>query len=122
MAWHVPEGFRKEGEPDSQEGAFIVPIERDKRGDPILYAYCRASNGGGWEHVSVTLATHERWNRCLTWEEMCAVKRWFWDDMDVVMQLHVAAKDNINIHPFCLHLWRPTDPGMPIPLPPAWMV
>ena len=33
-----------------------------------------ASWGGGWEHVSVSLA-----RRCPTWEEMCMVKDIFWE-------------------------------------------
>ena len=34
-----------------------------------------ASWGGGWEHVSVSLA-----RRCPTWEEMCMVKDIFWGE------------------------------------------
>jgi hypothetical protein len=61
-----------------------------------------ASDGAGWEHVSVS-----RKDRCPTWEEMCQIKDTFWDDEDVVMQFHVPAKDHVNNHPYCLHLWRP---------------
>ena len=35
------------------------------------------------------------------------MKNIFWDDEDVVMQFHVPAKDHVNNHPYCLHLWRP---------------
>jgi hypothetical protein len=63
------------------------------------------SNGGGWDHVSVSLE-----NRCPTWKEMCAVKDLFFKDDEVAMQLHVAKADHINHHPFCLHLWRPQTP------------
>jgi len=62
----------------------------------------RTSNGGGWEHISVSLKT-----RCPTWEEMCKVKGWCFSDDEVVMQLHPAKSDYRNQHPFCLHLWRP---------------
>lgn len=74
-----------------------------------------ASDGEGWEHVSVSFV-----NRCPTWEEMCAVKNVFWPVEDAVVQFHPAKADYVNHHPYCLHMWRPTDGGFPVP--PAWMV
>jgi len=62
----------------------------------------RISNGGGWDHVSVSFKT---W--CPTWEEMCQVKRWCFRDDEAVMQLHPPKSDYRDAHPFCLHLWRP---------------
>ena len=76
-----------------------------------------ASNGGGWEHVSVT---RNNGKRCPTWDEMCAIKAMFFEQDEVVMQLHPAEKDYVNIHPYCLHLWRPV--GQDIPLPPVEFV
>jgi hypothetical protein len=73
-----------------------------------------ATDGGGWEHVSVSLRNQKR---CPTWEEMCAVKDLFFHPDEVVMQLHPAKSDYINNHPYCLHLWRPI--GKEIPLPPV---
>ena len=70
-----------------------------------------ASRGGGWDHVSVSLA-----NRTPTWAEMEYVKRLLFKDDEVAMQLHVPVKDHINNHPYTLHLWRPH--GKSIPLPP----
>lgn len=72
----------------------------------------------GWEHVSVS---HGK--RCPTWEEMCFIKDLFFDDEEVVMQLHPRKHEYVNCHPFCLHLWRPTaeNPGR-IPEPPSIMV
>lgn len=64
-----------------------------------------------WEHVSVS-----RHDRTPNWAEMDRVKRLFWGDDEAVMQLHVARRNHVNIHPNCLHLWRPI--GQPIPLPP----
>lgn len=75
-----------------------------------------ASDGGGWEHVSVSLPT-----RCPTWEEMCWVKDQFWRPTETVMQLHVPAEDHVSLHPWCLHLWRPRR-GQAIPRPPREMV
>lgn len=74
-----------------------------------------ASDGRGWEHVSVSLA-----NRTPNWLEMEYVCRLFWTEDEAVMQLHPPRSDWISNHPHCLHLWRPTD--VAIPLPPSWMV
>ena len=74
-----------------------------------------ASWGGGWEHVSASYAT-----RCPTWEEMCMIKEIFWDDSEVVMQLHPEKVEYVNLHPYCLHLWKPMD--QKIPTPPSFMV
>ena len=62
-----------------------------------------------WEHVSVSTA-----RRCPNWQEMCAVKNWFWKDDECVVQFH------INNHPHCLHLWR--RPEHPFVLPPSIFV
>ena len=76
-----------------------------------------ASDGMGWDHVSVQVI-HS--HRCPTWEEMCYFKDLFWEEDEVVMQLHPAQEDWINIHPRVLHLWR--SQGEKIPLPPQMMV
>ena len=60
------------------------------------------SNGGGWDHVSVSLSS-----RCPTWDEMVRMKELFFADDECVMQLHPPKSDYINCHPYCLHLWRP---------------
>jgi len=95
------------------------------------------SDGMGWDHVSVS-----RKDRPPTWAEMDQVKRLCFRDDEIVMQLHVTDGRKVNVHPNCLHLWRPqtleeiaavrgrwaaegeawTDGGLPppgmIPLPP----
>jgi hypothetical protein len=65
----------------------------------------------GWEHVSVTVKA----KRCPVWEEMVWVKNLFWAEDEVVMQLHPAASEYVNEHPFCLHLWRPLNATIPTP-------
>jgi hypothetical protein len=72
------------------------------------------SDEEGWEHVSVSI---ENKMRCPTWEEMCWVKSLFWEREEVVMQLHPAESENISVHDYCLHLWRPTNQMMPLPDP-----
>lgn len=74
-----------------------------------------ASSGEGWEHVSVSMA-----GRCPNWAEMEQVKRLFFKEDETAMQLHVPVEAHINVHPHCLHLWRPTAGD--IPRPPGWMV
>lgn len=79
---------------------------------------CIASDGLGWQHVSVSFGKN---HKTPSWEVMCAVKALFWDDEDVVIQLHPEKSKWINNHPGCLHLWRCTD-GREQPLPPSMMV
>lgn len=92
----VPERFRvRNGRMRSDEsygnnGAFIID---DKS---II-----ASDGEGWEHVSVSTC-----NRIPNWEEMVFIKDMFWSEDDLVVQLHPTKNKYVNNHPFCLHLWR----------------
>jgi hypothetical protein len=79
-----------------------------------------AGDGAGWEHVSVSLMHHSQFTP--SWEIMCKVKDLFWDPDVAVMQLHPPQSTYVNNHPGCLHLWRPTAPGVTIPLPPPIMV
>ena len=114
--FHVPEKYRvRKGELASDwracnNGAFEIKTIKFKR--PLR---CIASDGAGWEHVSVSL--HDR---CPTWEEMCFVKGVFWDDEDTVLQFHPKRSSYVNVHNFCLHLWRQTDKE--IDLPPSILV
>lgn len=75
----------------------------------------QVSDGGGWEHVSVSTR-----RRIPTWDEMQFVKRLFWDDEETVIQYHPAQSRYVNTCGFCLHLWRPV--GQMVPMPPIWMV
>lgn len=74
-----------------------------------------ASDGDGWDHVSVSLP-----DRTPTWDEMCGIKKLFFGDDQMAVQYHPAGKDYINQHPYCLHLWRPH--GQEIQMPPRYMV
>jgi hypothetical protein len=66
----------------------------------------------GWEHVSVSTQ-----RRIPNWLEMCFVKDLFWGDNECVVQFHPPKSEHVNNHPFCLHLWRPTDGVFPTPPP-----
>jgi hypothetical protein len=113
MSFHVPNQYRvRKGRLASDNsignaGAFFIPT---RPGESPLRVI--ASDGEGWEHVSVSLPT-----RCPTWGEMCDVKDLFWDRDDCVVQYHPPESAYVNNHPFCLHLWRPTDQVIPVPAP-----
>ena len=88
------------------EGSFVIPHPRTGARLRVI-----ASTGLGWDHVSVSLP-----NRCPSWEEMDHIARLFFRDDEAVMQLHVPVNHHVNLHRFCLHLWRPND-GREIPQP-----
>lgn len=93
---------------DETCGAFSIPFEG--RSFRVV-----ASSGEGWDHVSVSLP-----NRTPNWREMEYIKRMFFKPDEWAYQLHAPPSDHINIHPFCLHIWRPHD--VAIPTPPKEMV
>ena len=90
--------------------------EIQDQGDDGLMALSRdglvviASWGLGWDHVSIS-----RSNRCPDWSDMCRVKDLFWDAEECVMQLHPPKSQYRNLHPYCLHLWKPQGKEIPMP-------
>lgn len=126
MAFHVPEAARDQHHAilastpaDGNNGFFL--LESPAPGWRLALI---ASDGEGWEHVSVHCfrGTNRRTlqSRLPTWREMSYVKDLCWDPEDVVMQLHPKQSEYINQHPHVLHLWRPI--GVTIPTPPAILV
>lgn len=118
MAFKVPNPLRvRKGafgtdERHGNNGAFM--IAHPNPASSLTFSVI-ASDGAGWEHVSVSLRA-----RTPTWEEMCFIKGQFWDDEDLVVQLHPPRSEWVNNHPHCLHLWRSVTHLMPVP--PGWMV
>lgn len=104
---HGPMGSTRE---NGNNGCFVIKAPRSTS---ILA--CIASDGMGWEHVSVSKP-----NQCPTWEEMCFIKDLFWEADDTVYQIHPPADEYINNHRYCLHLWRPIQG--PMTLPPRHLV
>jgi hypothetical protein len=51
---------------------------------------------------------------------MCEIKKIFFHPEEVCVEYHPAESEYVNMHPYCLHIWRYQQPGMP--MPPAWMV
>lgn len=94
-------------------GAFAINVPGEAR-----QVFCIASDGEGWQHVSVSFGKN---HKTPSWEVMCAVKALFWEDEDIVIQLHPPRSKWINNHPGCLHLWRCTD-GREQPMPAGILV
>lgn len=95
---------------DEHNGAFLIPIDNKQ-------FFVIASDGLGWEHVSVSIKNVDR---CPKWNEMCKIKEMFFEEEEVVMQLHPKKTEYVNIHNYTLHLWRPIK--QKIPTPPSIMV
>lgn len=114
--FQVPEKYRirrgplASGPDDGNNGAFMI---RSLKIKSTLFAI--ASDGGGWEHVSVS-----RQKSTPSWDEMCFIKDLFWGQEDCVVQFHPPASEYVNVHQHCLHLWRPTTGE--ILMPPSFMV
>ena len=105
-------GLLPEGTPWSKAGVFYIKLNKTETAQVI------ADNGiidPEWEHVSVSTD-----HRCLTWDEMCMIKDLFFYPNERVVQYHPPVEEYVNIHPYCLHLWRWT--WGPFPAPPKELV
>ena len=107
--YHIQNGELVSTDELGNNGAFLIPFQS-------FSLQVIASDGMGWEHVSVSLP-----NRCPNWREMCVIKDVFWDGEDVVMQYHPAKSAYGTLHNNCLHLWRPVFDDH-IPTPPKELV
>jgi len=110
----VPEKYRitngpmRSDESFGNNGAFKIPLSNR------TIALVIASEGKGWEHVSVHMVSEGK-ERTPTWSEMCKIKDMFWDEDETVIQFHPKKSEYVNVHVNCLHLWKPI--GIEIPLP-----
>jgi len=95
---------------DDKAGLFMIKLKYDKYPLRIV-----ASNGEGWDHVSVS-----KEKKIPSWLEMDEIKRLFFKEDEIAFQLHAKPSDHINIHSNCLHIWRPHN--LKIPEPPKFMV
>lgn len=101
-------------------GFFVIPMSKTLIGTERI-ALCIVSSGVEqvpWEHVSARISEGRgnSWHeRTPTWEEMCVLKDLFWKDDEVVIQLHPAKENYVNLHPNVLHLWRPWNAEIPLP-------
>lgn len=111
--FHVPNQFRfhKEGSPfnsdpavDKNNGFFVIP---GPFGRELVVI---GSDGLGWEHVSVSMR-----KGIPSWDEMCFVKKLFWDEEDCVVQFHPPQSKYVNNQPNTLHLWRKIGSEFEVP-------
>jgi len=99
-AWGMTGAFRLAG----PCGAELVVIASDGADWPFP--------SPAWEHVSVSTR-----HRTPNWREMEFVRDLCFMPEELVLQFSVPRAAHINVHPYCLHLWRPI--GVEIPTPPA---
>ena len=108
MAFHAPAHLMckhpTRGMGDGNNGFFKIHYKG------VLF-YVIASDGLGWEHVSVSLTKR----RAPIWEEMCYIKNLFWDKEDCVVQYHPPESVYVNNVDNCLHMWRKIGFEMPVP-------
>lgn len=100
----MQEAFRK-----SLAGIFENPLNSE---ETALVIADNGVNSSEWEHVSASTPL-----RCLTWEEMCKIKDLFFNEDETVIQIHPAKNNYVNVHQFCLHLWKPKNKELPLPDP-----
>lgn len=99
-------------------GFFVIPLSKEDQS----YALVICSDGNDavpWEHISVRIG-YKKYHgklaeRTPTWDEMCVMKDLFWGEDEVVMQLHPARSQYVNVHPNVLHLWKPKNTEIPTP-------
>ncbi len=108
----ITQGPMASAEGYGMNGAFILPSPNGGRLVLVI------SDGSGWDHVSVDHRDGgaDGNSRCPTWEEMCYVRQLCFLDDEWAIQYMPPASDNINVHPYTLHMWRPQ--GVEIPKPP----
>jgi hypothetical protein len=65
---------------------------------------------GDWEHVSVSMPDQPP-----PWWLMAEIKDYFWKPEETVIQFHPPKAEYVNLHPFCLHMWRHTKDQLFLP-------
>jgi len=123
--YRVTKGVLSSTSDDGVVGAFLVPtksisfLDKTKRLNQDGHVIQIISHDGsetGWEHVSVTINDNVTDDTSApNWQQMKVVKYAFWENDEVVMQLHPKEEDYVDLHKNVLHLWSPTDEKIPTP-------
>lgn len=121
-----PEQFRRamaapyDSKTGDRFGVFTIPPQKLSRTltSRTMYVIATAADDGegeeaDWEHVSASLKLGPQAQP--TWEEMCLLKRLFWEPEACVVQFHPPAVRHINLHNGTLHLWRYKQHEFPTP-------
>lgn len=88
---------------DSKNGCFEIQIDGSKY-------FIIASNGDGWEHVSVSNKKH-----IPSWKVMSKIKDLFFEENETVIQFHPKKSEYVNNSNNCLHLWKPINKEIELP-------
>lgn len=97
----------------STSGAFKVFV--NGRSFMVIASIDNCGASGMMEHISVTMKNQKR---CPTWEEMSAIKDMFFLPEEECVQFHPKHSKYVNLHEYCLHIWRPVDGNLRRPEPP----
>ena len=73
----------------------------------VLSSLDRMNDGSLILHVSVS-----RRNQLPTWEDLKTVKNIFMGLEVEAYHIIPAASDHVNLHNYCMHLWRPVKEGI----------
>lgn len=94
-------------------GMFLIPRKGNFRG----FYQVIATDGAGWDHISVCLldSNFNFRERTLTWDEMCEIKDIFFKNNETTVEFHPREEDYIDEHPWVLHMWKSTAEAFPIP-------
>ena len=106
--YRVTRGIMATDSSFGNNGIFIIPFSNR------TYANVIASDGEGWEHVSVHMNSEGK-QGTPTWAEMCKIKDLFWGEEETVIQFHPKKSEYVNNHKHCLHLWKPVNIEIPLP-------
>lgn len=87
---------------DAGNGMFKIPVSVN--GTELIIG-CIASDGLGWEHVSVN-CIHKGISILPNWDVMAFIKSLFLEPESRVIQIHPPESQYVNNHPNVLHLWR----------------
>jgi hypothetical protein len=112
-AARVPDGPYGTSVTAGCNGAFVIKLNGHVL--KVMASDGNDQEAQGWEHVSVSCRY-----RTPTWREMNWVKDQFWNEEEVVFQLHPKKSEYVNCHPYCLHMWR--HKVVPCPCPPSIFV
>lgn len=88
----------------STSGVFKVFV--NGRSFMVIASIDNCGASGKMEHISVTMKNQKR---CPTWEEMSAIKDMFFLPEEECVQFHPKHSQYVNLHEYCLHIWRPAD-------------
>ena len=75
----------------------------------VILSIAHEDDGKRWIHLSVSRASNVP-----SWDELVGVRDAFFGPETLSIQVLAPRTRHVNIHPYCLHLWRCLD-GDPIP-------